>query len=151
MTVSPRTQIFEYLDGPKVDLARPALEEMRLRDATTEQLQQYIACKRAIENADPPPPLEWEIRERTVEERLFQFAEWCRAIGVDDDLIGSDLFKKLRKFGYSDDDALDALRDAGVVWNPLSAEERLVRVATEMLQNGWSESQVRWAIDGLVA
>lgn len=126
------------------------LDEMRAGDLTADQLLHLASCKRALENADPLPPLEYERRERTAEERCFAFAEWARELGISDAMIGSELYRKLLAYGYGSEYALQLLTDIGVDWKPLTEEERLVRIASEMLAAGWPESQVRWALNGLV-
>jgi hypothetical protein len=120
-----------------------------LEQLTTDQLAHILASRRAAETAEPPPALAWETRERTVEERLYAFAQWARELGVDDRLIGRDLYGKLIAAGYAHVEALDVLRDVGIVWRPTTEDERLVRVAGEMLSDGWSKDQVRFAIEGL--
>jgi hypothetical protein len=89
------------------------LEEL-LIGYTTEQLVHVVACRRARENAEPPPPLEWEKRELTVEDRIWRFAQWARGWGADEDLIAVDLFRKLVRFGYGDQDASEVLRQIGI-------------------------------------
>ena len=126
------------------------LEDLRAGDLSTDELAHLLANRRAREANGPPPPMEWEQRERTVEDRAYRFVQWARSIGAEDDQIGSSLTTKLRRLGYSNDSATDVLRDVGIAWHSRSAEERLIAVASEMLAEGWDEPQVRWAIDGLV-
>jgi hypothetical protein len=138
MTVKPADHISHHL--------REVIDEL-----TTEQLAHILACRRAVEHAEPLPPLEYETRELTVEEKVFHFAEWARSIGIDDEAaIACDLYGKL-SVRLSAEDAAEVLRDVGIVYTPRTAEERLVHVAAEMLAGEWDEEQVRWAIDGLVS
>jgi uncharacterized alpha-E superfamily protein len=114
VTVSPRTQIFEYLDGPRMVTA---LEDMRAGDLTPEQHRQLAACKDAVANAAPLPPLEYETRELTIEERLYRTAHDFRSWGCPEDEIGRDLAWKLIKLGHSVEDAEELLRSVGVTWS----------------------------------
>jgi hypothetical protein len=52
VTTSAVAQIFEHLDlSTREDrYHRTALDDMRLGDVTTEQLQHYLACRRQLEN-----------------------------------------------------------------------------------------------------
>lgn len=127
-----------------------SLVDMRAGDLTADQLLHLASIKRALENADPLPPLEYERRERTTEERCFAFAQWARELGIDDAMIGSDLYRKLLAYDYGSEEALEVLRNIGVNWKPMTEEEQLVRIASEMLAAGWPESQVRWALNSLV-
>jgi hypothetical protein len=113
MSVSPRTQIFEYLDGPRRE---GSLDDMRAGDLSAEQLQHLAACKRAVENAEPLPPMEYEKRELTVQERLYGTAQDFRSWGAPEREIGLDLAWKLINLGYSTEDAEELLRDVGVEW-----------------------------------
>ena len=131
-------QILEHLD-------------VRVADLTTEQLAHVLACRRARETAEQPPPLEWETREPTPEDRAWRFAQWARSVGIDDEVaIGSDLYGKLLALGYLEPDAVEVLRAVGIVWRPRTADERLIAVATEMLAGGWDEATVRRAMAELV-
>jgi hypothetical protein len=122
------------------------LEEL-LAGYTDEQVSVYLACRRA---AGPPPLMEYEKRQRTPEERAYQFAQWGRSIGADDAMIGVELTRVLLRRGYSEEDVAELLRDIGITWKRRTPEERLVHVAGEMLAAGWKESQVRWAVNELV-
>ena len=107
-------QILEFLDAPK------ALEDLRARDLTTDQLAHLLACRRAVENAGAPPPMEYEKRELTIEERIYKtaeaFREWCD----DEAAIAADLAWKLVRFGYSTDQAEECLRSVGISWSARS-------------------------------
>jgi hypothetical protein len=92
------------------------LEDSRAGDLTAEQLLHLAACKRAVENADPLPPLDWETRERTAQERAYSFAQWGRSIGATDAMIGVELTRALLERGYSDEDAAELLADVGIGW-----------------------------------
>ncbi|HUZ10737.1 MAG TPA: hypothetical protein VMU76_11295 [Acidimicrobiales bacterium] len=109
-------------------------------------LAHAAANKRALEQADAPPALEWELRELTVQDRAYRFATWCRDAGIDEDLIGVDIFGKLVELGYSEEQALAVLHDAGITWRPRTDEERVVNAAREMLADGWPEDVVRQAM-----
>jgi hypothetical protein len=83
---------------------------------TTEQAFHIWQCKRAVDNAEPPPLMEYEKRQRTPEERAFKFAQWGRSIGASETAIGCEMTRALLERGYSDEDAAELLRDIGVVW-----------------------------------
>jgi hypothetical protein len=83
-----------------------------------------LANRRAREASGPPPTLEWEQRPRTIEDRAFRFAQWARSWGAPEDLTACDLAGKLLRLGYSDDDAAEILRDAGVIWQRDQGKER---------------------------
>jgi hypothetical protein len=93
------------------------LEDSRAGDLTAEQLLHLAACKRAVENAEPPPAMEYETRELTIQERLYKTAEDFRSWGALEYEIGLDLAWKLIRLGYSTDDAEELLRDVGVTWS----------------------------------
>jgi hypothetical protein len=116
MTLSPRTQILDYLNGPKPE-DRSALEDTPAGQLTPEQLIALAWSKRAVENAEPLPPLEYETRELTVQERLYRSAQDFRSWGAPEREIGVDLAWKLIKLGYSTEDAEELLRDVGVEWS----------------------------------
>jgi hypothetical protein len=126
------------------------LEDLRAGDLSTDELAHLLANRRARETSGSPPPLEWEQRPRTIEDRAYRFSRWARSMGAEDDLISCSLTTDLGELGYSRDSAAEVLRDVGIVWHSHSDEERLIAVAAEMLADGWDEPQVRWAIDGLV-
>jgi hypothetical protein len=98
------------------------LEDLRAGDLSTDELAHLLANRRARESAAPPPALEWEQRPRTVEDRTFRFAQWARSWGAPEDLLACDLAGKLLRLGYSDDEAAEVLRDAGVAWMPSRSE-----------------------------
>jgi hypothetical protein len=127
------------------------LEDLPAGDLSTDELAHVLANRRAKETFGPPPPLEWEQRPRTIEDRAWRFTKWARSIGAEDDLIGCNLTTKLRELGYSEDSAAEVLRDVGIAWPARSAEDRLVEVAAGMLADGWDEPTVRDAIGELVA
>jgi len=83
---------------------------------TDEQISVYLACRRAVQNAGPPPQMAYEKRERTPEERAYAFAQWGRSIGATDAMIGCELTRALLARGWSDDEAAELLRDIGVAW-----------------------------------
>jgi hypothetical protein len=97
-----------------------ALEDTRAGDLTAEQLLHLYACKRAVENGDPPP-LEYETRELTVEERLYRTAEIFRTWCDDEEAIATDLAWKLVRIGYSTDQAEEVLRSVGITWTAKSS------------------------------
>jgi hypothetical protein len=103
------------------------LEDMRAGDLTPEQLCHLAACMRAVRNADPLPPLAYEKRELTTEEHLCCAAEEFRAWGAPEDLIGVDLARKLLAQGYSQEEAAELLRAAGV------------SVPASFMRTNWSE------------
>jgi hypothetical protein len=127
------------------------IEDTPVKNLTDEQLAFALANRRAIANTDPPPPLEWETRERTAEDRAYRFCQWARSWGAADAEIGPEIYNALVGIGYSDAAAMEVLQDIGIIWKPRTTEERLVHVAAEMLESGWSEVEVTWAIDGLVS
>jgi hypothetical protein len=86
-------------------------------ELTTEQLAHILACRRAVENAEPLPALEYETRELTIEERLYRTAQDFRSWGAPEYEIGQDLAWKLLKLGYAIEDAEELLRDVGVTWS----------------------------------
>ena len=93
------------------------LEDSRAGDLTADQLLHLAACKRAVENAEPLPAMEYEKRQRTIQERLYATAQDFRSWGAPEDLIGLDLAWKLIKLGYSTDEAEELLRSVGVTWS----------------------------------
>ena len=96
------------------------LEEL-LAGYTDEQVSVYLACRRAVKNAGPPPLMKYEKRERTPEERAYQFAQWGRSIGADDAMIGVEITRVLLRRGYSEEAAAELLRDIGVIWTRVMA------------------------------
>lgn len=92
------------------------LEDTKAGDLTAAQLLHLAACKRAVENSEPPPPLEYETRELTVEERLYRTAEVFRTWCDDEDAIATDLAWKLVRHGYSTDEAEEVLGRVGITW-----------------------------------
>jgi hypothetical protein len=127
------------------------IDDTPVKDLTDEQLAFALASRRAIANAEPLPPLEWQRRERTPEERAFQFAQWGRSIGASEGAIGCELTRALRDHGWIAEDVTELVADVGVVWKLKTPEELLVDIASGMLETGWSEVEVTWAIDGLVS
>jgi hypothetical protein len=111
--MSAHTEILDYLKGPKLAV-RNGLEDFRAGDLSAEQLLHLASCKRAVENAEPLPPMEYETRELTVQERLYRTAQDFRGWGAPEREIGLDLAWKLIKLGYSTDDTEELLRDVGV-------------------------------------
>jgi hypothetical protein len=99
-----------------LQLERSALEQLPAAELSTDQLAHLLACRRAVEAAGPPPPLDWESRERTVEERLYSTAEGFRSWGAPERDIGLDLAQKLLRLGYSSESAEQLLRSVGVEW-----------------------------------
>jgi hypothetical protein len=93
------------------------LEDTPAGDLSADQLLHLAACKRAVENAEPLPPLEYETRERTIQERLYATAEDFRSWGCPEAELGLDLAWKLLKLGYSTDEAEELLRSVGVTWS----------------------------------
>jgi hypothetical protein len=82
------------------------------------QLLHLASCKRAIENAGPPPPLRHEQwLALTIEDRLYRTAEDFRRWSAPEREIGFDLAWKLIKGGYSTEDAEELLRTVGVEWS----------------------------------
>jgi hypothetical protein len=106
-----REKILQYLDGPRVSLG-----DMRAGDMSLDQLDHYRANRRAMENAGPPPPLEYEQRELTIEERLYRTAEVFRTWCDDEDAIATDLAWKLVRHGFSTDEAEEVLGRVGITW-----------------------------------
>lgn len=98
-----------------------ALEDTPAGRLTPEQLRQLASCKEAVANAGPPPPMEYETRELTIEERLYKTAESFRGWCDDEAAIGQDLAWKLVRIGYSTDEAEDLLRNVGVKWTAKAA------------------------------
>ncbi len=92
-----------------------ALEDARAGDLTAEQLLHLAACKRAVENAEPPP-LEYEARDLTVEERLYKTAQIFRSWCDDEAAIATDLAWKLVRHGFSTDEAEEVLGRVGITW-----------------------------------
>ena len=124
--------------------------DLRVSELTTAQLHEIWANRRALENAVPPPAMEWEQRERSIEDRAYSFVQWARGLGLDEDIIGADLTRKLLKLGYSEDETAAVLRDVGVTWHNRTREDRLVAVAIAMLKAGYDRDTVREAIRPLV-
>lgn len=98
-----------------------ALEDLRAGDLTTDQLAHLLACRRAVETAGPPPPLEYEAREATVEDRLYRTAEVFRTWCDDENAIATDLAWKLVRSGYSTDEAEEVLGRVGITWTARKA------------------------------
>lgn len=134
-------QILEYLDGPKREdkYHRTELDNMRLGDVTTDQLQHYLACRRVMEehldeetvfdelcrlsrlaDEETTDAFAWITlggkREPTIEERLLRTAQDFRMWFSDEYLLGQDLAWKLIRLGYSCNEAEDLLRSVGVEW-----------------------------------
>jgi hypothetical protein len=115
-------QILKYLDAPAREdkYHRTALDEMRLGDVSTNQLQHYLACRRRME-------------EHLDQETAFD--ELCR--------LWLQLDELCRLWLQLDEETCDAFdRIAG-------EEGRLARIAAGMLSDGWSEDQVRYALSTL--
>jgi hypothetical protein len=109
---SVRAEILEYLE-PSVSLG-----DMRARDMTVEQLSHYTANRRAMENAGSPPPLEYEQRERSVAERLYETAEAFRLWCDDEDMLAADLaWKVISKLGFTTEETEEVLRSVGITWS----------------------------------
>jgi hypothetical protein len=106
-------QILEFLDGPKREdrYHRTALDDKRLGDVTTQQLQHYLACRRVME-------------EHLDEESVFD--ELVRLAAQADEETGDAFTRILTR-----------------------VEDRVARIATGMLEDGWTEDQVRYAISTL--
>ena len=115
-----------------------------------EVLAHAAANRRALDHAGEPPALGWEQRELTVEDRAYRFATWCREAGIDEDLIGANIYGKLLGLGYGETDAREVLHDAGITWRPRTAEERWTTTAAEMLADGYPRTVVRDAISAAV-
>jgi hypothetical protein len=93
------------------------IEDLPVRDLSTATLAHVLASRRALEAAGAPPPMEWERRPRTVEDKAWRFSKWARSIGAEDDLIGCNLFSSLLAKGYAEEAATEVLRDVGVAWH----------------------------------
>jgi hypothetical protein len=116
---------------------RTALDHTPLGNVTTDQLQHYLACRRVLEeHLDEETVFEelCRLRLRADEETADWFDRLCNEDGADD--------RRARKLAS---DAVGTQSDGGGMAEPV-----LVEVARGMLQDGWDESQVRWAIDRLV-
>lgn len=141
MTISARDQILDYLDGPKREdrYHRTALDDMRLGDVSTVQLQHYLASRRRLE-------------EHLDEESVFD--ELCRlAMQADEETI--DAFDRITQtaVGVGNNSFLKAEKLAAQTAS-LSTfvgipRDRLTRIAKGMLEDGWTEDQVRYAIGTL--
>jgi hypothetical protein len=97
------------------------LEDTPAGKLKPEQLRQLASCKEAVERAGPPPPMDYERRTLTIEERIYRtaeaFREWCE----DESAIATDLAWKLVRFGYSTDQAEECLRSVGITWTAKAA------------------------------
>jgi hypothetical protein len=93
------------------------LDDLRAGDLTTDQLAHLLACRRAVENAAPLPPMEDVTREFTIQERLYRTAQDFRSWSAPEEEIGHDLAWKLIKLGHSVEDAEELFRAVGVTWS----------------------------------
>ena len=98
-----------------------ALEDTPAGELTADQLLHLATCKRAVENATPLPPLEYQQRELTIEERLYRTAQDFRSWCPDERLLGQDFAWNLVRLGYSTDEAEDLSRSVGVEWSASGA------------------------------
>jgi hypothetical protein len=133
ITAEELEDALDYLDASTLDQLGSLLRER--------------ARFRRVTEAEAPQPVDW--LALSIRERLRLTAEGFRSWGAPDDLIAVDLARKLLERGYSAQDAADLLNDVGITWKPSTDESRLVKVANGMYMDGWSEPQVRWAIQGL--
>jgi hypothetical protein len=120
-------QILEYLDGPLREnrYHRTALDEVKLGDATTDQIGHYLACRRQMEN--------------TLDEESV-FDQLCRlSLQADDET--ADVFDRIHVKAQPRD--LGPCRDQG--------EGRLDRIRAGMLEDGWAEYQVTYGLSMLGA
>lgn len=131
MTLSPRDQIFEYLDGPKVEdrYHRTVLDGMPLGKATTDQIQHYLANRRVLED---------HLDEETV------FDELCR-LNRQADEETTDAFARTSQ----SIDKRRAQQLAAEAPDNGIAERSIVQIAYGMLRDGWAENQVRYALTTL--
>jgi len=137
LVVSPssRTQNLAHLDGPKQRdrhhrpkredrYHRTALDDMRLGDVTTEQLQHYLGCRRHLEQ---------HLDEESVFDEIVRLA--AQADDETTDLVGFTNRCRARKLAHEATVGVD--------------KERLAKIAFGMLRDGWSESQVAYALGTL--
>jgi hypothetical protein len=106
------------------------IEDTPVKHLTDEQLAFALANRRALASAEALPLLEWERRERTPEERAYQFAQWGRSFGASEAVIGCELTRALQERGWANEDVTELMVNVGVVWKPKTVEERLVHVAS---------------------
>jgi methylphosphotriester-DNA--protein-cysteine methyltransferase len=130
-------QVIEFLDAPKREdkYHRTQLDEVRLGDATTDQIQHYLACRRRME-------------EHLDEESVFD--ELCR-LAMQSDEETNDWFDRVTKACHAD--RLSDRRALQLVETMLPIgsipQVRLARIALGMLEDGWAEHEVRYALGTL--
>jgi hypothetical protein len=134
VSISPRAQIFAYLDAKREDrYHRTALDEVRLGDATTDQIQHYLACRRQLE-------------EHLDEESVFD--ELCR-LAMQADEETTDWFDRIAQNGNHSFQKAEKLA-AGVSPIGDTPQDRLTRIALGMLEeDGWAEHEVAYALGTL--
>ena len=132
VSISPGRQIIDYLDAPKREdkYHRTQLDNMKLGDVTTEQLQHYLACRRRMEQ---------HLDEETV------FGVLCRLWHQRDEET-CDLFDRITT-GHSRlaQRLADEAAGTGV------GQDRLASIALGMLGDGWADDEVRYALGTLGA
>ena len=132
-------QILEFLDAPKREdkYHRTEIDEKRLGDVSTAQLQHYLACRRQLE-------------QHLDEESVFD--ELCRlSLQADDEtcdvfdrITGGSTSTTLGQIGMAEKLVVEAT-GTGV------GLDRLTAIALGMLSDGWPEDQIRFALGTLGA
>ena len=115
---------------------RTALDEVKLGDATTDQIAHYLACRRQME-------------EHLDEESVFD--ELCR-LAMQADEETNDWFGRITNPGASRDQGSikEQVRKLVPGETNFPNADRLRRIALGMLSDGWKEHQVRYALGTLV-
>ncbi len=129
-------QILDLI-GPKREdrYHRTALDETRLGDASTDQLQHYLACRRQLE-------------EHLDEESVFD--ELCR-LAMQSDEETCDWFDRITNERSQRATFHDLAEKLVAEVSPVGdvAPDRLTRIALGMLEDGWAEHEVAYALGTL--
>ena len=129
-------------------------------ELSTEQLRHVLACRiarelntgptwtdenaRILNAADPNTEVAFAAME-PLADRLTRHAGCSRSVGIDDDLIGSNIARELLEAGHDEHEVAGLIAEAGIAWRPRSHDERLVAAAAELLQMGMEPETARVA------
>jgi hypothetical protein len=103
---------------------------------------------------DPSPVIDPETVDafaklEPMADRLLHHAERSRSIGIDDDIIGYSIAVELLGLGYSEEETVKLIAEAGIDWHFRTADERLVAAIAELLSLGMDPETVRAAFASL--
>jgi len=124
-----------------------SIKQARERDAGPTHADEIERLRRL---ADPETGEAWAALEREPQ-RLANVAGLWRAMGVEDDLIGAWLVRRLLDSGVERNRAERLVMRAGVDWAPRTDADRWEAVAEAMIRSGFSPAQVRDAITSVRA